>query len=84
MLQTEAASHIDELMGALISVLGMKRSRSTLILLAMHDLGNNFYSVVITAGFLGVKETAETERVEFAAILEQGVKSVSVMLGELM
>jgi signal transduction histidine kinase len=84
MQQAEAASHIDELMGALTSVLEIERSRSTLIHQAMHDLGNNFYSVGMTAGFLGVKEIAETERVEFAAILQEGVQSVSAMLGELM
>jgi signal transduction histidine kinase len=41
-------------------------------------------SVGMAANLLGEKEIAETERLEFAAILQQGVKSVSVMLGELM
>jgi len=84
MQQAEAASHIDDLMGALTSVLEIERGRSTLIHQAVHDLGNNVNSVGMTANLLGEKEIAETERVEFAAILQQGVKSVSGMLGELM
>ncbi|HSI07069.1 MAG: sensor histidine kinase [Rariglobus sp.] len=84
MQQAEAASHIDDLMGALTSVLEIERHRSTLIHQAVHDLGNNVNSVGMAANLLGEKEIAETERLEFAAILQQGVKSVSVMLGELM
>lgn len=84
MQQAEAASHIDDLMGALTSVLEIERRRSTLIHQAVHDLGNNVNSVGMAANLLGEKEIAETERLEFAAILQQGVKSVSVMLAELM
>ncbi len=84
MQQAEAASHIDDLMGALTGVLEIERHRSTLIHQAVHDLGNNVNSVGMAANLLGEKEIAETERLEFAAILQQGVKSVSVMLGELM
>ncbi len=84
MQQVEAASHIDDLMGALTSVLEIERRRSTLIHQAVHDLGNNVNSVGMAANLLGEKEIAETERLEFAAILQQGVQSVSVMLGDLM
>lgn len=84
MQQEEAASHIDELMGTLTSVLEIERRRSTLIHQAVHDLGNNLSSVGMTASFLGEKQIAEAERVEFAGILQHGVRSVSAMLGDLM
>ncbi|MET0261598.1 MAG: sensor histidine kinase [Rariglobus sp.] len=83
MQQVEAASHIDELMAALTSVLEVERRRSTLIHQAVHDLGNNFNSVGMTAHLLGDKQIADDERQEFATILQQSVHSVSSMLGEL-
>ncbi|MBC8011857.1 MAG: sensor histidine kinase [Burkholderiales bacterium] len=82
--QAEAASHVDDLMGALSTVLDIESRRSTLIHQAVHDLHNNIYSVGMTAGMLAEKEIAETKRLEFAAILQRGVKSVTVMLGDLM
>ncbi|CAM2801375.1 sensor histidine kinase [Rariglobus hedericola] len=84
MQQEEAASHIDDLMGTLTSVLEIERRRSTLIHQAVHDLGNNLNSVGMTAYLLGDKKIAEADRVEFADILQQGVRSASGMLGELM
>jgi signal transduction histidine kinase len=84
MQQAEAASHIDDLMAALTDVLEIERHRSMLIHQAVHDLGNNVNSVGLAASVLGDREIAEAERVEFASILQQGVQSVSVMLGELM
>jgi len=84
MQQAEAASHIDDLMGTLTSVLEIERRRSTLIHQAVHDLGNNLNSVGMTACLLGEKEIAEAERLEFAEIMQQGVKSASEMLGGLM
>lgn len=84
MQQAEAASHVDDLMATLSSVIEIESRRSTLIHQAVHDLGNNIYSVGMTAGILGEKEIAETKRLEFAAILQQGVKSVSAMLVDLM
>ena len=84
MQQAEAASHIDDLMGALTSVLEIESRRSALIHQAVHDLGNDVNSFGMAAHLLGEKEIEENERLEFAAILQQSVKSVSVMLGELM
>ncbi|MBC8041531.1 MAG: sensor histidine kinase [Opitutaceae bacterium] len=84
MQQVEAASHIDDLMSALTSVLEIERRRSTLIHQAVHDLGNDVNSFGMAANLLGEKEIAETERLEFTAILQHSVKSVSVLLGELM
>jgi len=84
MQQAEAASHINDLVGALKSVVEIERCRSALIHQAVHDLGNDISAVRMTAKLLGKKEITEADRMEFTGILEQGVKSVSNMLNELM
>lgn len=83
MQQAEAAGHVDDLVQALASVNEIERRRAALIREAVHDLNSNVFGVTLAAKRLGQPDLAGTERTEFATLLEQGVKSVTAMLGEL-
>jgi len=82
--KAEAAGRVGDLERALASVTELERRRSALIHQAVHDLRGNVQSVSSAAQVLGEAEIAEAERLEFATLLQQGVESVSTMLGELM
>jgi signal transduction histidine kinase len=84
MQQAEAAGQYGTLMGALAGINEIERRRAALIHQAVHDLNNDVFGVKVAAGRLGDADIAKAERVEFATLLQQGVQSVTAMLGELM
>jgi signal transduction histidine kinase len=84
MQQAEAASHVGGLSQALERVQEIERARSVLIHQAVHDLSSNVFGVSLAANALGKTAVAETQRVEFAGILQQSVEGVTAMLSELM
>lgn len=84
MQQAEAASHVGGLSKALERVQEIERARSVLIHQAVHDLSSNVFGVSLAANALGKTAVAETQRVEFAGILQQSVEGVTAMLSELM
>jgi signal transduction histidine kinase len=81
--KAEAAGHVRDLERALASVSELERRRSQLIHQAVHDLRGDVQAVSTAAEVLRETKTA-AERAEFATLLQKGVESVSVMLGELM
>jgi signal transduction histidine kinase len=81
--KAEAAGHVRDLERALASVSELERRRSTLIHQAVHDLRGDVQAVSTAAEVLRETETA-AERAEFATLVQKGVESVTVMLGELM
>ena len=83
MQQAEAAGHFSDLSRALDSVNEIERRRAALIHQAVHDLGNNVFGVNAAANLLGETHLAEAERAEYTTMLQQGVQSISTMLGEL-
>ena len=83
MQQAEAAGHFSDLTRALESVNEIERRRAALIHQAVHDLGNNVFGVNAAANLLGETHLAEAERAEYTTMLQQGVQSISTMLGEL-
>ncbi len=84
MQQAEAAGHVRDLQRALAAVNDLEHRRSGLIHQAVHDLRTNVQSVSISAEILQTEGIAEHERHDFAKLVQQGVESVSAMLGELM
>jgi signal transduction histidine kinase len=82
--RAEAAGRLGDLERALASVSEIDRRRTELIHQAVHDLRTNVQSVSSAAQILSTTDIAEAERIEFATLLQQGVQSVSAMLGELM
>jgi signal transduction histidine kinase len=84
MERAEAASHLGELDEALDRVKEIERSRAALIHQSVHDLSNNVFGVQMAASLLGSATIAEPRREEFATLLDQGVTSVTAMLGDLM
>ena len=82
--RAEATGRLGDLEKALAGVNELDRRRTTLIHQAVHDLRTNVQSVSSAAQILSAADLAEAERVEFARLLQQGVESVSTMLGELM
>jgi signal transduction histidine kinase len=81
---SEAAGHVRDLDNALTALKQIERHRTTLIHQAVHDLRGNVQSITSAADGLGETSLAESERVELAAQIHQGVESVTTMLGELM
>ena len=81
--KAEAAGHVRDLERALAGVSELERRRSMLIHQAVHDLRGDVQAVSTAAEVLRETETA-TERAEFATLVQKGVESVTVMLGELM
>ena len=84
MQQAEAASRVRDLRQALAKAAEIERRRVELIHQAVHDLRSNVQSVGTAADVLGETNVAESERMEMAKLIQQGVESVSAMLGDLM
>lgn len=84
MQQAEAAGRVRDLQQALAKGTEIDRRRVGLIRQAVHDLRSNVQSVGTAADVLGDTTIAESERVELAKLIQQGVESVSAMLGDLM
>ncbi len=84
MEQAEAAGHVSALMIALANVNEIEQRRAALIHQAVHDLGNNVFGVRAAANLLGETLIADTERVEFATLLQKGMQGVTETLSELM
>src|SRR5665213_271436 len=84
MQRAEAAGRLGDLEITLAGLREIDRRRTTLIHQAVHDLRTNVQSVSSAANVLSDAGIAENERVEFAELIQQGVQSVSEMLGELM
>jgi signal transduction histidine kinase len=82
--QAEAAGRVGDLQRALASVSELEQRRAKLIHQAVHDLRGDVQTVSSAADVLSEGDIADTERAEFASLLQQGVHSVSSMLGELM
>jgi len=82
--QAEAAGLVRDLTLAVEKVSEIERRRAELIRQAVHDLRGNVQSVSTAADVLGESNVEEGERVEFAKLIQQGVESVSSMLGDLM
>ncbi|MEO7412212.1 MAG: sensor histidine kinase [Opitutaceae bacterium] len=84
MQQAEAAGHVRDLQRTLANATEVERRRSELIRQAVHDLRSNVQSVSTAAEVLRDAHIAASERIEFAGLVQQGVESVSDMLGDLM
>ncbi|MEO6567414.1 MAG: HAMP domain-containing sensor histidine kinase, partial [Opitutaceae bacterium] len=84
MQQAEAAGHVRDLQRTLANATEVERRRSGLIREAVHDLRTNVQSVSTAAEVLRDTHIAASERIEFAGLVQQGVESVSEMLGDLM
>jgi signal transduction histidine kinase len=84
MQQAEAAGRLHDLGNALTALRQIERHRTALIHQAVHDLRGNVQSITTAADVLGETSLAESERLEFAALIHQGVESVATMLGDLM
>lgn len=84
MQQAEAAGHLHDLNNALTALRQIERHRTTLIHQAVHDLRGNVQSITTAADVLGETSLAESDRLEFAALIHQGVESVVTMLGDLL
>lgn len=82
--QAEAAGHVRDLEQALAKMTEIEKRRAVLIRQAVHDLRGNVQSVSTAANVLGETQLGETDRVEFAKMLQHGIGSVSAMLAELM
>ncbi|HEX2861901.1 MAG TPA: HAMP domain-containing sensor histidine kinase [Lacunisphaera sp.] len=82
--KAEAAGHVRDLETAVGRVNEIERRRARLIHQAVHDLRGNVQSVNLAAMVLGDARIAESDRVEFATLIQQGTQSVAAMLGELM
>ena len=82
--QAEAAGHVQDLQQALTKVSEIEQRRAEWIRQAVHDLRTNVQSVSSAAAVLGETEIAESERIEFATLVQQGVGSAAGMLGDLM
>jgi signal transduction histidine kinase len=75
---------VRDLKQALTKVSEIEHRRAELIRQAVHDLRTNVQSVSTAADVLGETNMGESERIEFAKLIQQGVEVVSGMLGELM
>jgi signal transduction histidine kinase len=84
MQQAEAAGHVRDLDNALSALQQMERQRTTLIHQAVHDLRSNVQSITSAADVLGETNLRDIERLEVTAQIQQGVESVTTMLGELL
>ena len=84
MRQAEAASRVGDLKRALTSINEIERRRATLIHQAVHDLNNDVVGVSLAANVLGRSSITDTDRIESATVLSQGIQGLTSMLGELM
>ncbi|WP_414660927.1 sensor histidine kinase [Horticoccus sp. 23ND18S-11] len=83
MQRAEATGRMGDLERALASINAIEARRAALIHEAVHDLNGNVFGVTVAAKLLGGADIAETQRVEFAQLLQRGVESVTAMLGDL-
>lgn len=84
MQQAEAAGHVGDLRGALVSLREIEDRRISLFHQAVHDLRNDVAGVHISAQLLERPGIADAERTEFAGLLRLSVEGLTSMLGELM
>lgn len=82
--QAEAAGHVRDLERAILDLKELDRRRAALIHQAVHDLRGDVQSVTTAAEVLRETDIEQEEREQFSELLQQGVQSVSAMLGELM
>ncbi len=82
--QSEAAGHVRDLQRALAEVTAIEERRAQTIHQAVHDLRGNAWAVSSAADVLGESNIGEGARMTFASLVQRGVESLSVMLGDLM
>lgn len=83
MQRAEAAGRMSDLEGALANINEIERRRAALIHEAVHDLDGNVFGVALAARVLGEGGIADSERADFAQLVQDGVQSVTVMLHDL-
>ena len=84
MMRAEAAGRARDLEHTLGTVRELERRRAALIHQAVHDLRGNVQSVTSAAEVLRSEKIADTDRLEFATLLQQGVETVATMMGDLL
>ena len=84
MERDEAAGRVNDLELAIAQLKRLEHRRSQLIHQAVHDLRGDVQSVRNVAELLASPETAESERAEYAGMLQEGVEAVGKMLADLM
>ncbi len=84
MEKESAADRARDLEQALAELAEVERQRGTLIREAVHDLGGSMQTVTAAASVLGFSHLPEERRAVVVETIERGVKSLRVMLGELM
>jgi signal transduction histidine kinase len=84
MQQAEAAGRMKDLQDALTTMKDIEGRRTALIHEAVHDIHGNVFGVTAAANLLGSNPIDDTQRIELAALLDRGVKSVASMLDQLM
>lgn len=84
MEQAEAAGHFHALKIALDDVNQIEHRRSALIHQAVHDIGSNVFGVDLAVRVLGRTDIAAPERDKFLGLIQQGTRSLTQMLTELM
>jgi signal transduction histidine kinase len=82
--RAEAAGRATDLAQAVTRLQTLERRRAGLIHQAVHDLRGNVQSVSSIAHLLGSSDVPKAERVEFTALLQDSVETLSSMLLELM
>lgn len=83
MQRAEAEGRMKDLEGALAGIQEVERRRSALIHEAVHDLDGNVFGVTLAAKVLGGVDIGAARRAEFTEVLQQSVRSVALMLGDL-
>ena len=84
MEKESAADRARDLERALAELAEVERQRGTLIREAVHDLGGSMQTVTSAASILGFSHLPEERRAVVVETIERGVKTLRVMLGELM
>jgi len=79
-----AASRAHDLERAIAELEEVGRQRGHLIRQAVHDLGGSVQAVTSAASMLGFAKLPDEQRESMAGTIERGVKSLRMMLGELM
>lgn len=82
--RVEASGRMADLELAIADLRNLEHRRAQLLHQAVHDLRGNVQSVGNAAELLSAMDPNEPDRGEFALMLQQGVASVSGMLGDLM
>jgi signal transduction histidine kinase len=82
--RAEAEGLVLDLEGTVSVLQELETRRTQLIHQAVHDLRGNVQTVTSAAEVLRSPQIAEDARVEFATLLQQGVETVSSMLGDLL